>query len=120
RARARVDAVERERDRARNVAHRLRGSREVRTRLRDCRLPLSARHPGARTQRPSLPEGDLMTAAAPALEVAMPRERVAVKVIRFVGKAPIHLILVVLGALWLIPTFGLLITSILPAGVLAS
>jgi alpha-glucoside transport system permease protein len=61
-----------------------------------------------------------MTAAAPAIEVAMPRERVAVKVVRFVGKAPIHLILVVLGALWLIPTFGLLITSLLPAGVLAS
>jgi alpha-glucoside transport system permease protein len=61
-----------------------------------------------------------MTAAAPALELPAPREPVAARVLRVVAKAPIHVILVVLGAMWLVPTFGLLITSLLPAGVLAS
>jgi alpha-glucoside transport system permease protein len=62
-----------------------------------------------------------VAAAAPALELPAPSpEPVAAKVLRFVAKAPIHVILVVLGAMWLIPTFGLLITSLLPAGVLAS
>ncbi len=61
-----------------------------------------------------------MTAAAEAIELAQVREPVATKIVRFVGKSPVHLILVVLGALWLVPTFGLLITSLLPAGVLAS
>jgi alpha-glucoside transport system permease protein len=61
-----------------------------------------------------------MAAAAPAIELAAPHESVAARVLRVLARAPIHLILVVLGALWLVPTFGLLITSILPAGVLAS
>jgi alpha-glucoside transport system permease protein len=61
-----------------------------------------------------------MAAAAPAIELPPPREAVAAKVLRVIGKAPVHLILVVLGALWLVPTFGLLITSLLPAGELAS
>jgi alpha-glucoside transport system permease protein len=61
-----------------------------------------------------------MTAAAAEVELARVREPVATKIVRFVGKSPIHLILIVLGALWLVPTFGLLITSLLPAGVLAS
>jgi alpha-glucoside transport system permease protein len=61
-----------------------------------------------------------MAAAAPAIELPAPRESAAAKVLRVIARAPIHLILVVLGALWLVPTFGLLITSILPAGVLAS
>jgi alpha-glucoside transport system permease protein len=41
-------------------------------------------------------------------------------VLRFVAKAPIHLLLMVIGALWLVPTVGLFITSILPASDLAS
>jgi alpha-glucoside transport system permease protein len=61
-----------------------------------------------------------VAAAAPAIELPAPRESVAARVLRVIAKAPIHLILVLLGALWLVPTFGLLITSILPAGVLAS
>jgi alpha-glucoside transport system permease protein len=61
-----------------------------------------------------------MAAAAPALELPAPRESVAAKVVRVVAKTPIHLILIVLGALWLVPTAGLLITSLLPAGELAS
>jgi alpha-glucoside transport system permease protein len=61
-----------------------------------------------------------MAAAAPAIELPAPRESIAAKVLRLVARAPVHLVLVVLGALWLVPTFGLLITSILPASSLAS
>jgi alpha-glucoside transport system permease protein len=61
-----------------------------------------------------------MAAAAPAIELPAQRETVAAKILRGLARAPIHLVLVVLGAMWLVPTFGLLITSLLPAGVLAS
>jgi alpha-glucoside transport system permease protein len=61
-----------------------------------------------------------MTSAASAIEIPAQPTTVAVRIIRFTAKAPVHLVLVVLGALWLVPTFGLLITSLLPAGVLAS
>ena len=44
-------------------------------------------------------------------------ERTATKILRWVGKAPVHLLLIVLGGLWLVPTIGLFITSILPASV---
>src|SRR2546423_1188953 len=119
RARARVDAVERERDRARDVAHRV-SRAELRPRLRHCGVPLPARDPRPGTQHPPLPERDLMAAAAPAIDLVTPQEPVAVKILRVTAKAPVHLILVVLGAMWLVPTFGLLITSLLPAGTLAS
>src|SRR5262249_3783056 len=36
------------------------------------------------------------------------------------AKAPLHLFLLALGLLWLVPTFGLFITSILPASALAN
>jgi alpha-glucoside transport system permease protein len=47
-------------------------------------------------------------------------EPLVAKILRFAAKAPVHLVLVAVGALWLVPTIGLLITSLLPAGVLAS
>ncbi len=40
-------------------------------------------------------------------------ERTSTKVVRWLGKAPIHLVLVVIALLWLIPTAGLFITSLL-------
>src|SRR6516165_1450902 len=62
-----------------------------------------------------LPEG----AAIPELTVPKPRlserETVPGKLIRFTMKAPVNIFLVLLGLLWLIPTLGLFITSILPA-----
>ena len=61
-----------------------------------------------------------MAAAAPAVELPAPRESAAAKILRTVAKAPLHLLLVVVGGLWLVPTFGLFITSILPASDLAS
>src|SRR5205807_5654506 len=59
-------------------------------------------------------------AATAAVELPAPRDKVAARVLRAVAKAPIHLILVVIGALWIVPTAGLFITSILPASALAS
>jgi alpha-glucoside transport system permease protein len=61
-----------------------------------------------------------MAAAAPAIEIPAPRDATAAKILRAVAKAPVHLVLVGLGALWIVPTIGLLITSILPASALAS
>src|SRR3954447_19686922 len=58
-------------------------------------------------------------AIPPELVVPKPRlserDTVAGKLIRFTMKAPVNLILILLGLLWLIPTLGLFLTSILPA-----
>jgi alpha-glucoside transport system permease protein len=61
-----------------------------------------------------------MAAAAPAIDLPRRQEPVAAKILRTIARAPVHIFLIVLGSLWLVPTFGLLITSLLPAGVLAS
>ena len=42
-------------------------------------------------------------------------ESAATKIVRALGRAPIHVILVVIGILWIIPTLGLLVTSLIPA-----
>jgi alpha-glucoside transport system permease protein len=60
---------------------------------------------------------------ATALDIPAPaqrREATAKRVLRGVAKAPVHLILMIIGCLWLVPTIGLFITSILPASALAS
>jgi alpha-glucoside transport system permease protein len=61
-----------------------------------------------------------VAAAAPALEIPAPRDALAAKILRAVVKTPVHIALAVLGVLWLVPTAGLFITSILPASALAS
>jgi len=54
-------------------------------------------------------------------DVALPRPKlserdtVAAKILRFTMKAPVQLALVVLGLVWLVPTVGIFLTSILPA-----
>ena len=62
-----------------------------------------------------VPEG----AALPELTVPKPRlserETVPGKLIRFTMKAPVNIFLIFLGLLWLVPTLGLFLTSILPA-----
>jgi alpha-glucoside transport system permease protein len=40
-------------------------------------------------------------------------EGIAPKILRFIGKAPVHLVLALLGIFWLVPTTGLFITSLL-------
>jgi alpha-glucoside transport system permease protein len=49
---------------------------------------------------------------APAAKV---EESVAAKILRVAGKLPVQLFLAAVGLLWLVPTLGLLITSLLPA-----
>ena len=61
-----------------------------------------------------------MAAAAEAIVIANPHDRVSARVLRFVAKSPVHIVLVVIGLLWLVPTVGLFITSILPASQIAS
>jgi alpha-glucoside transport system permease protein len=47
--------------------------------------------------------------------VAVPRteETAAARVLRILAKAPINLVLIVIGVLWLVPTIGLFITSLM-------
>jgi len=53
------------------------------------------------------------TAAAEAgRRPAVIEDSTAAKILRIVGKAPVHLILVFVGILWLVPTFGLFLTSL--------
>jgi alpha-glucoside transport system permease protein len=45
-------------------------------------------------------------------------ESVATRIVRVLGKTPVYIIIVVLGLLWLVPTFGLLLTSLIaPADI---
>ena len=56
-----------------------------------------------------------MTAATAEAETARPpvvEESTATRVLRWVGKAPIHILLVFVGLLWLVPTIGLFLTSL--------
>jgi alpha-glucoside transport system permease protein len=61
-----------------------------------------------------------MAAAAPAVEIPNPRDSVAAKTLRLVARTPLHLFLMIVACLWMVPTIGLFITSILPASALAS
>ena len=42
-------------------------------------------------------------------------ESLAARILRIVGKLPVQIFLVAVGLLWLVPTLGLFVTSILPA-----
>jgi alpha-glucoside transport system permease protein len=61
-----------------------------------------------------------MAAAAPAIEIPAPHDNAAAKILRFIARAPVNIVLIVLGLAWLVPTIGLFITSILPASADAS
>jgi alpha-glucoside transport system permease protein len=54
------------------------------------------------------------------MELPARRESAAAKILRGIAKTPVHLVLAAVGLLWLVPTFGLFITSILPASAFAS
>jgi alpha-glucoside transport system permease protein len=43
-------------------------------------------------------------------------ESMATRIVRFLGKTPVYVVIVVLGLLWLVPTLGLLFTSLLAPG----
>jgi alpha-glucoside transport system permease protein len=56
----------------------------------------------------------MATAEAEAhVEPRVIRESVATKILRVVAKTPVHIFLVFVGLLWLVPTFGLLLTSLM-------
>jgi alpha-glucoside transport system permease protein len=48
--------------------------------------------------------------------VPVERDTLARKILRFIARAPVHLVLLVVGILWLVPTLGLFITSLLTPG----
>jgi alpha-glucoside transport system permease protein len=47
-----------------------------------------------------------------------PRESVAAKIGRYAAKAPVHIVLLFVGVLWLMPTLGLFLTSLLEPDVI--
>jgi alpha-glucoside transport system permease protein len=53
------------------------------------------------------------TAAAAERDPVVIEESASTKILRVVGKAPVHVVLILLGIFWLIPTTGLFITSLL-------
>jgi alpha-glucoside transport system permease protein len=61
-----------------------------------------------------------MAAAAPPIQLTAPHDSTAAKILRAVAKAPLRILLIAIGLLWLVPTFGLFITSILPQTTLAT
>jgi alpha-glucoside transport system permease protein len=61
-----------------------------------------------------------MAAATSAVELPRPHDTAAARTLRLLAKAPLQLVLAALGVLWLVPTFGLFLTSIIPASAFAS
>jgi alpha-glucoside transport system permease protein len=61
-----------------------------------------------------------VAAATEAVRLPAPRDTVAAKILRAVAKLPLQIFLAVVGLLWLVPTIGLFITSILPQSEVAT
>jgi alpha-glucoside transport system permease protein len=61
-----------------------------------------------------------MAAVASDVAIRRPEESVAARIGRFAAKAPLQLLLAAIAVLWLVPTIGLFLTSILPADVFSS
>jgi alpha-glucoside transport system permease protein len=55
-----------------------------------------------------------MAARAEPIVVPAPHDSVAATILRALAKTPLQIVLAALGLLWLVPTFGLFVTSILP------
>jgi alpha-glucoside transport system permease protein len=53
------------------------------------------------------------TVAADADAPVVMEESTSTKVVRWLGKTPVYIVIVVLGLLWLVPTLGLLVTSLI-------
>jgi alpha-glucoside transport system permease protein len=60
-----------------------------------------------------------MVAHAEGVVVRRPAESTSAKILRALAKTPLQILLIVIGLLWLVPTVGLFITSILPLSVSA-
>ena len=57
------------------------------------------------------------TATAPVV-VRKPQESVATKIGRYAAKLPFQILMIVIAAAWIVPTFGLLLTSLTPADLI--
>jgi alpha-glucoside transport system permease protein len=47
-------------------------------------------------------------------ELPRKNESTSQRILRFLGRAPVHVVLVIVGLMWLVPTLGLFFTSLLP------
>ena len=54
-----------------------------------------------------------MASIAASAEGVRPPDTAAQKILRILGRAPVHIVLALIGVMWLVPTLGLLVTSIL-------
>ena len=54
-----------------------------------------------------------MASIAASAEGVRPPDTVAQRILRILGKAPVHIVLALIGVMWLVPTLGLLVTSII-------
>jgi alpha-glucoside transport system permease protein len=62
----------------------------------------------------------MAAAATEPIALPAPGDTVAAKILRALAKTPLQILLVVIGLLWLVPTIGLFVTSIMPASAAAS
>lgn len=62
----------------------------------------------------------MAAAAAEPIRIPDPADALSARIVRALAKTPLQILLIVIGLLWLVPTIGLFITSILPASELAS
>jgi alpha-glucoside transport system permease protein len=60
------------------------------------------------------------TTAEGVIVVPKPHDSTASRILRWAAKAPVNIVLIVLGLAWLVPTLGLFITSLLPASTATS
>ena len=61
-----------------------------------------------------------MVAHAETVVVPRTHDSLAARILRALGKAPLQILLAVIGLLWLVPTIGLFITSIVPQSAIST
>jgi alpha-glucoside transport system permease protein len=61
-----------------------------------------------------------MEAHAEPIVIPRPGDKVSAKILRALAKTPLQILLAAIGLLWLVPTIGLFVTSILPSSEIAS
>jgi len=61
-----------------------------------------------------------MAAAAETIRLPAKQDSVGSRIVRLLTRGPLNIVLAVIGLLWLVPTVGLFLTSILPVSSLAS
>ena len=61
-----------------------------------------------------------MTAAAETVRLPPARESLGTRIVRALTRGPLNVLLAVIGLLWLVPTIGLFLTSLLPVSALGA